>query len=75
MPAFVDSELVDLTWRRLGALPPRDMLALQRQSGKLQPELVGFVLGYTSQLSPQAVGLALYLMVVTIELFRLASPQ
>jgi hypothetical protein len=75
MPPFVDSALVDQTWRRLGALPPRDMLALQRQSGKLQPELVGFVLGYTSRLSPEAVGLALYLMVVTIEMFRSASPR
>ena len=51
------------------------MLALQRQSGKLQPELVGFVLGYTSRLSPEAVGLALYLMVVTIEMFRSAAPR
>ena len=75
MPPFVDSELVELTWRRLGELPPRDMLALQRQSGKLQPELVGFVLGYTSQLPPEAIGLALYLMVVTIEMFRSASPR
>ena len=62
-----------MTWRRLGALPRRDMLALQRQSGKLQPELVGFVMGYTSHLSPEAAGLALYLMVVTIEMFRSAS--
>ena len=75
MPPFVDSSLVDRTWRRLGALPPRDMLALQRQSGKLQPELVGFVIGYTSELAPGAIGLALYLMVVTIEMFRSASPR
>ena len=75
MPQFVDSDLVDRTWRRLGALPPRDMLALQRQSGKLQPELVGFVIGYTSALAPEAIGLALYLMVVTIEMFRSASPR
>jgi hypothetical protein len=70
MSAVVPPEIVERTWQRLGALPPKDMLKLQRQSGRLQPELVGFVIGYTSELSPDAVGLALYVMVVVLEMFR-----
>jgi hypothetical protein len=75
MPALVNAELVEYTWRRLGALPARDMVHLQRQSGKLQPELVGFVLGFTSDLSAEAVGLTLYVMLVTLEMFRTAAPR
>jgi hypothetical protein len=70
MSAIVSPEIVERTWQRLGALAPKEMLKLQRQSGRLQPELVGFVLGYTSELSPDAVGLALYVMVVVLEMFR-----
>ncbi len=73
MTAFVDQGVVERTWRRLGALPARDMLKLQRNAGKLQPELVGFVLGFTSDLRAEAAGLALYVMIVVLEMFRSAS--
>ena len=73
MTAFVGPELVERTWQRLGALPAPEMVKLQHQSGKLQPELVGFVLGFSSALSTEAVGLALYVMIVVLEMFRTAS--
>jgi hypothetical protein len=75
MTALVDQEVVERTWRRLGALPARDMLRLQRNAGKLQPELVGFVLGFTSDLLAEAAGLALYVMIVVLEMFRSASAR
>ncbi len=75
MTAFVDPAVVERTWRRLGALPARDMVRLQRQAGKLQPELVGFVLGFTSDLRAEAAGLALYVMIVVLEMFRSVSAK
>ena len=36
---------------------------------------MGFVLGFTSDLSAEAVGLALYVMLVTLEMFRAAVPR
>ncbi|CAN5894831.1 hypothetical protein BH11GEM1_BH11GEM1_32060 [soil metagenome] len=74
MSALVDSSLVEHTWLRLGALPPSEMVKLQRQSGKLQPDLIGFVLGFTSSLSPEAIGLALYVTIVVLAMFRAACP-
>lgn len=72
MTALIDRELVERTWQRLGALPARDMVRLQRQSGRLRPELVGFVLAFTSELSAEAAGAALYVMIVVLEMFRSA---
>ena len=46
------------------------MVALQRKSGPFQPELTGFVIGFTSDLRPDALGLALYASVVVYEIFR-----
>lgn len=74
MTAFVDAALVEQTWQRLGALPPSEMLKLQRQCGKLQPDLTAFVLAFTSALSPEAVGLGLYVMIVVLAMFRDACP-
>ena len=72
MAAIVDPEFVEGTWLRVGAAAPRDMLKLQKQVGKCQPEVAGFVIGFTSELSPEAAGLALYVMVVVHEIFRSA---
>lgn len=68
----VSPELVDATWRRVATLSPSEALGVQQRSGKLQPEIVGFVIGFTSDLRPDAVGLALYVMLVVVELFRTA---
>jgi hypothetical protein len=45
-------------------------LRLQEACGKEQEELTGFVIGFTSELRPDAMGLALYAHVVIVEAFR-----
>ena len=72
MAAIIDPELVEATWLRVAALAPGEVLKLQRRAGKSQPEVVGFVIGFTSELSPGATGLALYVMDVVHEIFRSA---
>ena len=66
----IPSEIVEETWRRLGACVGKELVALQARSGRYQPELTGFVLGFTSELRPDALGLALYAMVAVYEMFR-----
>ena len=72
MTAYVQPDLVQATWQRVGALSPAAVLQLQNGAGKLQPEIVGFVIGFTAELRPDAVGLALYVMLVVLEMFRVA---
>src|SRR5258705_13490046 len=72
MAAFVSADLVEQAWRRVGALDAPEVLRLQNRSGKFQPELVGFVLGFTSKMSPEAMGIALYAMLVVFEMFQRA---
>jgi hypothetical protein len=66
----IPAEVVEATWRKIGAFAPAEMSALQSRSGQFQPELTGFVIGFTSDLRPDALGLALYAMVVVYEMFR-----
>lgn len=72
MTAIVSPELVEQAWRRIGALDASEALKLQNRSGKFQPELVGFVLGFTHHLSPEGMGIALYAMAVLFEMFQRA---
>ncbi|MBA3345013.1 MAG: hypothetical protein H0T44_06880 [Gemmatimonadales bacterium] len=72
MTAIVSAELVEQAWRRIGALDASEALKLQNRSGKFQPELVGFVLGFTSKISPEAMGIALYAMLALFEMFQRA---
>ena len=43
---------------------------MQKQCGKNQEELAGFVLGFTSDLGPEALGLALYVHLVVAQAFH-----
>jgi hypothetical protein len=70
MPALVSAEVMDATWQQIGASSGARVLALQKECGKHQRELTGFVVGYTSTLSPEAMGLALYAYVVIFQAFR-----
>ena len=70
MSAIVSPELVEQAWQRVGALDAPEVLKLQNRSGGFQPELVGFVLGFTSKMSPQGMGIALYAMLVLFEMFQ-----
>lgn len=72
MAAIIQPELVESTWQHVGALESRAVLKIQQQAGKFQPEVVGFVLGFTSELRGEAMGIALYAMLVVLEMFRAA---
>jgi hypothetical protein len=67
---FVSQDLVEATWKKAAAMNAKTALAIQKSAGKLQPELTGFVLRWTKELRPDAIGLALYVMVVVFEMFR-----
>ena len=67
---FVSQDLVEATWKKAAAMNARTALAIQKNAGKLQPELTGFVLRWTQELRPDAIGLALYVTVVVFEMFR-----
>ena len=66
----IPGEVVETTWRKIGAFDPAEMSALQGRSGRFQPELTGFVIAFTSDLRPDALGLTLYAMVVVYEMFQ-----
>lgn len=74
MTPIVTPELAEQAWQRIGRLDHRDVVKLQKRSGKFQPELVGFVLGFTHDLSPEGMGIALYAMLVIFEMFQRAVP-
>lgn len=75
MAPFVQPNSIEPTWRRIGGSSPAAILQLQKSSGKRQPEIVGFVLGFTADMSPDVVGLALYVMLVVIEMFRTSGAR
>src|SRR5439155_25860999 len=62
--------LMEKTWRAVGAMSDAEIRQRQGLCGKEQQELTGFVLAYTSELPPEALGLALYAHFVVIEAFR-----
>ena len=70
MSALVSPQLMEETWHAAAVMPPNAALHRQELCGKEQPELTGFVIGFTSELPPDAVGLALYAYVVVMEAFR-----
>ena len=67
---LVSAGLIDETWRAVGASSPAAIRQLQKQCGKDHEELTGFMLGFTSDLRPEALGLALYVHVVVSHAFR-----
>lgn len=58
------------TWRAVAASSDAAVRRLQQQCGKDQTELTGFVFGFTSDLKPEALGLALYVHCVVAQAFR-----
>jgi hypothetical protein len=67
---YIPADVVEATWQRIGAFEPEAMAALQKRSGSFQPQLSGFVLGFSSDLRPDALGLTLYAAAVVYEMFR-----
>lgn len=70
MTALVSSQLMEETWRAVGAMSEPEIRKRQGLCGKEQQELTGFVLGFTSDLPQETLGLALYVHFVVIEAFR-----
>jgi hypothetical protein len=68
--ALVSAQLMEETWRAVGALSEREIRRRQRLCGEEQEELTGLVLGFTSNLPEEALGLALYAHFVVVEAFR-----
>ena len=66
----IPADVVEATWQRIGVAEGAVISALQRKCGLSQPELTAFVIGFTEDLRPDAMGLTLYAMVVVYEVFR-----
>ena len=64
MSALVSPQRMEETWRAAAVMSPNSARLRQERCGKEQPELTGFVIGFTADLPPDAVGLALYVYVV-----------
>ncbi len=63
------------TWQSVAGMTPNEVLRRQGRCGKEQQELTSFVLGFISELPPEAAGLALYVHLVVIETFRRTKAQ
>jgi hypothetical protein len=70
MAQLVSSGLIEDVWRTIGASSSATIRKLQKQCGKEQEELTGFLLAFTSDLRPEALGLALYIHLVVVQAFR-----
>ena len=66
----IPDDVVDATWRSVGALDPAAMRRVQRSSGKDQEDLMAFVIAWNSEQRSQVLGLGLYLALVILESFR-----
>jgi hypothetical protein len=70
MKSIVDAQLMEATWRAVGAMSEAEIRRKQGLCGEEQEELTGFVLAFTSELPSEALGLALYAHFVVVEAFR-----
>jgi hypothetical protein len=66
---IVSAALMGKTWQSVAASSPKEILRLQKQCGKTQEELTGFVIGFTSDCSEDAVGLAMWIHLVVMQAF------
>ena len=67
---LVPEHVVKRTWDRMAEIGLRDARALMRKAGPFQEELVGFALGFTHDLGPDGGGLAMYMTLMVLEMFR-----
>ena len=70
MTVFISFELMEDTWQSMAQMSPDSLQQRQALCGKEQEALTAFVFGFTSELSPDAAGVALYAHVVLMEAFR-----
>jgi hypothetical protein len=67
---LVSTALIEETWRAVGASSPATIRQLQKQCGRDHEELTGFMLAFTSDLRPYALGIVLYVHLVVSVAFR-----
>lgn len=67
---LVNPKLMEATWKSAGGATTDEARRMQKQCGKDQEELTGFVIGFTSELGHEALGLALYMQMVVGQAFR-----
>ncbi|MGQ0752674.1 MAG: hypothetical protein ACT4PS_19305 [Betaproteobacteria bacterium] len=63
------------TWKSVAVMSDAELRRKQGLCGKEQQELTGFVLAFTSDVSPEALGLVLYAHLVVIEAFRRSGAE
>lgn len=66
----ISETLMEETWRRVAISTGAQATRLQELCGREQEELTGFVIAFTSDLRPEAMGVALYAYIVISEAFR-----
>jgi hypothetical protein len=70
MGAIVDAQVMEATWKAVGAMSEAQIRHTQALCAKQQQELTGFAMVFTSDLPAEAIGLALYVSLVVMEAFR-----
>jgi hypothetical protein len=73
--AVVSPEQMEDAWKFVGGCSKDEVLALQQRCGRFQEELTCFVLGFTSDVSSDALGLALWVHLVLMQAFQRNSSK
>jgi len=73
--SVVSPEDMEDTWKSVAGSSSDEILALQQRCGRLQQELTGFVLRFTSEVSSDALGIALWVQLVVMQAFQRHSSK
>lgn len=68
----IPAEMVERTWKDMGAYTEEDMFQQMGELGDDQPQLLAFMSQFTEHLDEAAEGLAIYLFFVVYRMFRSA---
>ena len=66
----IPEDVIDATWRSVGASDAAAMRRIQKSSGKDQEDLMAFVIAWNGEQRSEVLGLGLYLALVILESFR-----
>ncbi len=69
----ISEEIVDTTWREVAGFSAGDARREMEEAAKQQPDLLGFVFGFTQECRPEAHELAVYLYFVIYRIFQKAT--
>lgn len=68
--SYIPADVIETTWRSIGALDETGILRLQKGSGKFQEELMAFLIVWNSKQRREVAELAIYMGLVILEAFR-----